>query len=135
MNGARSGMGRGFRSHYLAKAAHCNLGRNDANDGQENLFITGTNSGFGRAIALAAAQADHSVIGTVRSEAAVAEIEAAGRDRIHALVLDVTSSQAIPPAVEEAEAKFGQVDVLINNAGWPRGDLGRVSARRDAPAV
>ena len=58
-------------------------------------FITGTNSGFGRAIALAAAQADHSVIGAVRSEAAVAEIEAAGRGRIHGFVLDVTSSQAI----------------------------------------
>jgi NAD(P)-dependent dehydrogenase (short-subunit alcohol dehydrogenase family) len=62
---------------------------------KKTFFITGTNSGFGRAIALAAAQADHSVIGAVRSEAAVAEIEAAGRGRIHGLVLDVTSSQAI----------------------------------------
>jgi NAD(P)-dependent dehydrogenase (short-subunit alcohol dehydrogenase family) len=35
---------------------------------KKTFFITGTNSGFGRAIALAAAQADHSVIGTVRSE-------------------------------------------------------------------
>jgi NAD(P)-dependent dehydrogenase (short-subunit alcohol dehydrogenase family) len=86
--------------------------------GKKTFFITGTNSGFGRAIALAAAQADHSVIGTVRSEAALAEIEAAGRGRIHALVLDVTDSQAIPPVVAEAEAKFGPVDVLINNAGY-----------------
>jgi NAD(P)-dependent dehydrogenase (short-subunit alcohol dehydrogenase family) len=85
---------------------------------KKTFFITGTNSGFGRAIALAAAQADHSVIGTVRSEAAVAEIEGVGRGRIHALVLDVTSSQAIPSVVEKAEAKFGPVDVLINNAGY-----------------
>jgi NAD(P)-dependent dehydrogenase (short-subunit alcohol dehydrogenase family) len=85
---------------------------------KKTFFITGTNSGFGRAIALAAAQADHSVIGAVRSEAAVAEIEAAGRGRIHGLVLDVTSSQAIPSVVAEAEAKFGPVDVLINNAGY-----------------
>ena len=85
---------------------------------KKTFFITGTNSGFGRAIALAAAQADHSVIGTVRSDAAVAEIEGVGRGRIHALVLDVTSSQAIPSVVEKAEAKFGPVDVLINNAGY-----------------
>jgi NAD(P)-dependent dehydrogenase (short-subunit alcohol dehydrogenase family) len=86
--------------------------------GKKTFFITGTNSGFGRAIALAAEEADHSVIGTVRSEAALAEIEAAGRGRIHALVLDVTSSQAIQSVVAEAEAKFGPVDVLINNAGY-----------------
>jgi NAD(P)-dependent dehydrogenase (short-subunit alcohol dehydrogenase family) len=86
--------------------------------GQKTFFITGANSGFGRAIASAAAEAGHSVIGTVRSEAAGGEIEAAGRGRIHAVVLDVTNSHAMPSIVEAAEASFGPVDVLINNAGY-----------------
>ncbi|MDR3435091.1 oxidoreductase [Telmatospirillum sp.] len=81
-------------------------------------FITGASSGFGRAIAMAAAEAGHTVIGTVRSSAAGDEIEAAAAGRIHAVTLDVTDMNAIPAVVQTVEATFGPVDVLINNAGY-----------------
>jgi NAD(P)-dependent dehydrogenase (short-subunit alcohol dehydrogenase family) len=81
-------------------------------------FITGASSGFGRAIAMAAAGAGHTVVGTVRSRAASDDIEAASSGRIHAVTLDVTDMDAIPALVEAAEAKFGPIDVLINNAGY-----------------
>jgi NAD(P)-dependent dehydrogenase (short-subunit alcohol dehydrogenase family) len=85
---------------------------------RKTFFITGANSGFGRAIASAAADAGHTVIGTVRSEAAAADIEASVGGRIHGVQLDVTDIEAVPAIVEASEAKFGPVDVLINNAGY-----------------
>ncbi len=39
-------------------------------------------------------------------------------DRAHAVVLDVTDIDAIPGVVTDAEARFGRVDVLVNNAGY-----------------
>ncbi len=85
--------------------------------GKKTFFITGANSGLGRAIAMSAAEAGHTVVGTVRS-AAAAEIKASVGGGIHALTLDVTNIEAIPGVVNAAEAKFGPVDVLINNAGY-----------------
>lgn len=81
-------------------------------------FITGVSSGFGRAIAMAAAEAGHTVIGTVRNHAASEDIEAAASGRIHTVTLDVTDLDAIPALVETVEAEFGPVEVLINNAGY-----------------
>ena len=40
-----------------------------------------------------------------------------GSDRAHALVVDVTDPAAIERALDGAEARFGPVTVLINNAG------------------
>jgi NAD(P)-dependent dehydrogenase (short-subunit alcohol dehydrogenase family) len=82
--------------------------------GKKTFFITGANSGLGRAIAMSAAEAGHTVVGTMRSEAAA---ESVGGP-IHAVTLDVTNIEAIPGVVNAAEAKFGPVDVLINNAGY-----------------
>jgi NAD(P)-dependent dehydrogenase (short-subunit alcohol dehydrogenase family) len=81
-------------------------------------FITGASSGFGRAIAMAAAEAGHTVIGTVRDRVAGDKIEAMGAGRIHATTLDVTDIDAIPTVVAAAESAFGPIDVLINNAGY-----------------
>jgi NAD(P)-dependent dehydrogenase (short-subunit alcohol dehydrogenase family) len=81
---------------------------------KKTFFITGANSGLGRAIAMSAAEAGHTVVGTVRSEAAAESVGG----RIHAVTLDVTNIEAIPGVVNAAEAKFGPVDVLINNAGY-----------------
>ncbi len=83
----------------------------------KTFFITGANSGFGLAIATAAAQAGHTVIGTVRSHAS--------RDKLletlptlHAVLADVTEFDRIQDVVQHAEEEHGAVDVLINNAGY-----------------
>ncbi|WP_027143890.1 oxidoreductase [Mesorhizobium sp. WSM3626] len=84
---------------------------------QKTFFITGANSGFGLAIASAAIQIGHKVIGAVRSEtsrAALADVLPAVRP----VLCDVTEFDIIPDVVGQAENEHGPVDVLINNAGY-----------------
>lgn len=81
-------------------------------------FITGVSSGFGRAIAIAALQAGHRVIGTVRNEAAIAAFESQSGGQAHAKLLDVTQFDAVAPLAAAIEAEIGPVDVVINNAGY-----------------
>lgn len=83
-----------------------------------NFLITGVSSGFGRAFAEAALQAGHTVIGTVRNDAAIKDFEDLAIDRATAIVLDVTDFSAIDAAVALAVEKVGPVDVLVNNAGY-----------------
>lgn len=83
----------------------------------KTFFITGANSGFGFAIAKAALQFGHRVIGTVRSQAA-RESLLQRLPRVDAVFCDVTELDRIPGIVEQAEENFGAVDVLINNAGY-----------------
>lgn len=80
-------------------------------------FITGANSGFGLAIATAAVQAGHEVIGTVRSQSS-REAMAKSLPALHTVICDVTEFDRIPEVVRQAEDKYGPVDVLINNAGY-----------------
>ncbi|NIZ00102.1 oxidoreductase [Thalassospira lucentensis] len=83
----------------------------------KRFFITGANSGFGFAIAKAALAAGYTVIGTVRSDRAQAQLTSELPD-IDVVRMDVTDFDAIPGTVAKAEADFGPVDVLINNAGY-----------------
>ena len=84
----------------------------------KTLLITGVSSGFGRAFAIAALDAGHIVVGTLRNDGACAEFEALAPGRAHAVVLDVTDSAAIEPALARALRKVGRIDVLVNNAGY-----------------
>jgi NAD(P)-dependent dehydrogenase (short-subunit alcohol dehydrogenase family) len=83
----------------------------------KTFFITGANSGFGFAIATAAIQAGHKVIGTVRSEAS-REALAKNLPALRSVLCDVTKFDGISDVVRQAEEEHGPVDVLINNAGY-----------------
>lgn len=85
---------------------------------QKLIFITGVSSGLGRAIAAAALDAGHRVVGTLRRQEQVDDFEALSPGRAHARILDVTQTERIPEVVEEVKATFGPIDVLINNAGY-----------------
>ena len=84
----------------------------------KTFFITGVSSGFGEALAQAALNAGHRVVGTVRNEAARARFTALHAERAHACLLDVTDVDVIDGVVAEVEASIGPVDVLVNNAGY-----------------
>ena len=84
----------------------------------KTILITGVSSGFGRALALAALEAGHRVVGTVRNEAARQQFEALNSGRAHGIVLDVTDSPSIGRLVNDIEARQGAIDVLVNNAGY-----------------
>ncbi len=83
----------------------------------KTFFITGANSGFGLAIASAAVQMGHKVIGTVRSEMSRTAL-AEALPEVRAVLCDVTEFDRIPDIVRRAEDEHGPVDVLINNAGY-----------------
>lgn len=87
------------------------------------LLITGVSSGFGRAFATAALQANYTVVGTVRQDGDRDEFESLAPGRAHALMLDVTDTQAIEPLVQHVERQIGPIEVLINNAGYGHNGL------------
>jgi len=85
-----------------------------------NAIVTGGSRGLGRTFANALARAGADVAVTSRDEAALrdtcAEIEALGR-RAVPLVLDVRDEQSIRAMADAAHAAFGQIHILVNNAG------------------
>jgi NAD(P)-dependent dehydrogenase (short-subunit alcohol dehydrogenase family) len=81
-------------------------------------FITGTSSGFGRTIAAEAIARGERVVATARQPHAVADLVALAPDRVLACGLDVTQSAQREAAVAAAIARFGAIDVLVNNAGF-----------------
>jgi NAD(P)-dependent dehydrogenase (short-subunit alcohol dehydrogenase family) len=79
-------------------------------------FITGTSSGFGQELALAALARGDKVIATARNVSKLKALEEAGAD---VLQFDVTSPlQEMRKSAEAARALHGSIDFLINNAGY-----------------
>ncbi|WP_428483582.1 oxidoreductase [Rhodopila sp.] len=90
-------------------------------------LITGISSGLGQALAQAALDRGDTVIGTVRADAADLN---AGTGNLHVLQLDVADKAAVETAVARAFELGGQIDVLVNNAGY--GLLGAIEEATDA---
>lgn len=98
----------------------------------KTVLVTGAGSGLGRAIALAFAAEDASVIAAGRTASSLEEtvrlIEAAGGTAA-AITADVTDSDRLRDLVREGVARFGGLDIAVNNAGILRGagPVGEVS--------
>ena len=84
----------------------------------KTLLITGVSSGFGRALAEQALAEGHRVVGTVRGAEARQDFEALSATHAFGRVLDVTDFDAIEGVVAEVEERVGEIDVLVNNAGY-----------------
>ncbi|HWJ53613.1 MAG TPA: oxidoreductase [Propionibacteriaceae bacterium] len=81
-------------------------------------LITGCSTGLGRALAEAVIAAGHNAVVTARDIQRVADLANGNEDRVLALPLDVTDTAQVTNAVSQAEEKFGDIDVLVNNAGY-----------------
>lgn len=81
-------------------------------------LISGSGSGLGRDIAEAALIAGHRVVGTARRVDALDELKARFPDTLEITPLDVTDESACVEAVRFTLGAFGQLDVLVNNAGY-----------------
>ena len=86
--------------------------------GRKVWFITGAGRGMGVDIAKAALAAGNGVVATGRNPGAVARAVGESDDLLVAK-LDVTNRQDAEAAVQAAVARFGRIDVLVNNAGAP----------------
>jgi 3-oxoacyl-[acyl-carrier protein] reductase len=85
--------------------------------------VTGASRGIGRAIALALGKQGATVVGTATTEAGAASIAAYLREagvQGSGVVLDVTDPAATEAALERIRTAFGEVAILVNNAGITR---------------
>jgi NAD(P)-dependent dehydrogenase (short-subunit alcohol dehydrogenase family) len=80
-------------------------------------FITGTSRGFGREWTQAALERGDRVA-TARNPDRLNDLVEQFGDQILPLHLDVTDQAANFAAVQAAHEHFGQLDVIVNNAGY-----------------
>lgn len=81
-------------------------------------LITGSSTGFGRALAEAALVQGDRVIVTARNLNTVQDLEQQYPQTAKAVRLDVTDPATIQTAVQSGLEAFGKIDVLVNNAGY-----------------
>ena len=81
-------------------------------------FITGASTGFGRLLAEEVLKAGGRVVATARKVDKIADLAAKHPRTARVFELDVTSPEQIEAVANDAIAAFGQVDVLVNNAGY-----------------
>ncbi len=86
-------------------------------------FITGASRGFGALIAEQALERGDSVVATARDPATIMN-RLGGSPNLFAVALDVTDEVQARTAAAAAIARFGRIDILLNNAGF--GLLGAV---------
>ena len=80
-------------------------------------FITGCSTGFGRELARAVLDRGYRCVVTARNPESVRDLAAAHGERALVAQLDVTVPAEVEASVRAAEARFGRIDVLVNNAG------------------
>ncbi|EHI97620.1 3-oxoacyl-(acyl-carrier-protein) reductase [Clostridium sp. DL-VIII] len=80
-------------------------------------LITGCSSGLGRNLVQAVLKHGDNAVVTARRLSAIQDIVDSYPDTALAIQLDVNDLKQITQAVQQAEARFGGVDVLVNNAG------------------
>lgn len=81
-------------------------------------FITGCSTGLGRELAKLVIARGWRAVVTARRPETIQDLVAGHEDRVLALALDVTDNVGVKSAVALAESAFGQIDVLVNNAGY-----------------
>ncbi len=83
----------------------------------KTVFITGTNSGFGKATVEKFADAGWHVAATVRDLKAHPALFK-DRQNVTLFELDVTDFEQVERVAQSAITKFGKIDVVVNNAGY-----------------
>jgi len=97
-------------------------------------FITGTSSGFGRLLAEYLLSLGANVVATARRPDTLSDLTTRYPANAQILALDVTQPDQVDAAVKDALARFGHIDVLVNNAGYGvTGALEEVSEKEFMP--
>lgn len=89
--------------------------------GQKTVLLTGASDGLGKAAAILLAERGCRVFGTGRSAEKLAQVETLARQRnlpLETLEMDVCDDDSVRRGVEAVRNRAGDIDVLINNAGF-----------------
>lgn len=89
---------------------------------QKVWFVTGASRGLGAEIAKAILASGDNLVATARKADALDHL--GKHDNLFNVAMDVTNEPQVQEAVKAALARFGRIDVLVNNAGY--GLLGAV---------
>ncbi len=81
-------------------------------------FTTGCSTGFGKELAKLVLARGWRAVVTARNPDQLSDLVSGYQESALGLALDVTDQHQIAEAVRQAEERFGQVDVLVNNAGY-----------------
>ncbi|MDT3405616.1 SDR family oxidoreductase [Mucilaginibacter terrae] len=81
-------------------------------------FITGSSRGLGRSLTEAVLASGDKVAATARNINTLDDLAAQYPNQLKVIALDVTDYDAVHKAVTDTVAYFGQIDVLVNNAGF-----------------
>jgi NAD(P)-dependent dehydrogenase (short-subunit alcohol dehydrogenase family) len=93
-------------------------------------FITGVSTGFGKELAEYCLSKGDKVAATFRKQEQADEFTQKAGENGRGFVCDVVHEQQVKQAVESAIQHFGQLDVIVNNAGY--GSLGSIEEIDDA---
>ncbi|RPD50075.1 SDR family NAD(P)-dependent oxidoreductase [Hymenobacter sediminis] len=93
-------------------------------------FITGVSTGFGKELAEYCLSQGDKVAATFRKQEQADEFTQKAGGEGHGFVCDVVDEQQVKNAVQAAIQHFGQLDVIVNNAGY--GSLGSIEEIDDA---
>ena len=96
-------------------------------------FITGASSGIGRELTRLLLERGRRVAATDLDAHLLADLAASAGDRLWTSDLDVTQLDQIERAVAQAWATFGQIDVVVNNAGYGLVGAGPAPKTHDPP--
>ncbi len=89
-----------------------------ANEDKKVWLITGCSTGFGRELAKQLLEKGERVAVTGRDAGKVRDLVEINEENALAVALDVTDAAQVKATIEKAEAHFGRIDVLVNNAGF-----------------
>ncbi|TGE13479.1 SDR family oxidoreductase [Hymenobacter elongatus] len=85
---------------------------------QQVIWITGASAGIGEALAQEFARAGARLVLSARNVAALQRVAiACAPAQVLVLPLDLTKAESFPSCVEQVLARYGRIDVLVNNGG------------------
>jgi len=85
---------------------------------QKVWFITGASKGLGLALAIQLLEQGQKVAATSRSIQDLKNAIGTENDNFLPLSVDIRNEESVSAAIEQVVARFGKVDVIVNNAGY-----------------